>query len=52
MNRAVLADAIPVGIFVLALGVLSLASQLVKFMLWLISVIMAIPTINNDSLNH
>lgn len=44
-------DALAVALFALALGVLFVISQALKFVLWLISVIIAIPTTNNDSLN-
>ena len=44
MNLDALVGVILAGIFVLALGALFLAGLTVKFMLWLISVTIAIPS--------
>ena len=52
MNLDALVGAILAGMLILLLGVVFVSGVILHFMLWLSSVILAIPTTNNDSLNH
>ena len=52
VNLDALVGAILAGMLILLLGVVFVSGVILHFMLWLSSVILAIPTTNNDSLNH